>query len=394
MNQLICQTGVNSLDIYPTFCKTIPLIWDETLQGKLIYHENYPFFKEFLDCLPFENGFIQSAILINLPSGKSIPSHIDSKPFFKKYYVPFITNDDCLFTIGNETKHLKEGEIIFVDNEISCCVMNKGETDCIHLLIDFFSEPKLLVSTHNRLMWSDNTVIHMNNGVYYGIFDGDNSTVWVVSVNKTECLLQIDLNETTVLNTKVIPSRFTHDCIRHDDKVYIADCGNGNVIVLNYFSMEIHKVHKIFTVRNHINTLLYHENKLWCLLHNFGKSQLVGIDPETGKRLKIYNNVGMGSHGIVPWKHGFLILSSLEGKLLYVTDESTIILFTDSGRFLKGLCLYSNYIYFGSAPPMQRMNRSDLSIMCELVCVNLNTCQLVYRRELKTCGLLNSIALI
>ena len=214
----------------------------------------------------------------------------------------------------------------------------------------------LLISTHNRFMQSNGKVIHENEGVYYGTFQGEPGTVWVVSRGSKELLLHIDFQTGEVLERKDLPSLFTHDAIRVKDKVYIADCGNGRVVVLDYPSMEIYKIHSIFTVRNHINTLCYHNDILWCLLHNLGKSILVGINPETGEKLKVYNDVGQESHGIVRWCGGFLVLSSLEGRLLHVTDLGTRFMFHDPGCFLKGLCVVDNIVYFGSASPTIREN--------------------------------------
>ena len=249
----------------------------------------------------------------------------------------------------------------------------------------------VLVSTHNRFMQSNGKVIHENEGVYYGTFCGEQGTVWVVSRGSKEYLLHIDLSSGEVLERKGLPSLFTHDAIRVKDKVYIADCGNGRVVVLDYPSMETYKIHSIFTVRNHINTLCYHNDILWCLLHNLGKSQLVGIDSETGEKLKVYNDVGRESHGIVPWCSGFLVLSSLEGRLLHVTDLGTRIMFHEPGRFLKGLSLVGNIVYFGSAPPTIRDNRGDPKMECQLVGVHLETGVLVSREKLETKGLLNNL---
>ena len=119
--------------------KTIPLIWDQTLKGEVIYHPDYIYFKEFLEQLPFKN--IISAILINLPAGKSIPRHIDTASFFKRHHrvhIPIVTNEKCLFTVGDEIRHLEQGEIWEIDND-NCyhSVINNGATDRIHLLIDY-----------------------------------------------------------------------------------------------------------------------------------------------------------------------------------------------------------------------------------------------------------------
>ena len=375
--------------------KTIPLIWDEKLKGDIIYHKNYTHFKDFLDNLPLGQGYIQSAILINLPAGKSIPRHIDSAPFFKNYHrlhIPLITNEDCLFTVGSETKHLKQGEIWEINNDNAYhSVVNGGSSDRIHLLIDFY-ETRLLISTHNRLMLNDK-VIHENEGVYYGAFKGEGNTVWVVSRGAKEYLLQIDLDYGLIFR-KQIPSLFTHDCIRNGDKVYIADCGHGSVVILNYPSMEVYKVLSLFTVKEHINTLLYDKGILWCLLHNLGKSKLVGIDPETGEYQKIYTDVGIQSHGLVRYLDGFLVLSSFESQLLYVTDNFTEVLFTDCCKtFLKGLLKVGNLVYFGASPPLERRERGDPSLQCDLVSFDLVT-GVVTRQSKLTMGLLNNLSLI
>ena len=249
----------------------------------------------------------------------------------------------------------------------------------------------VLVSTHNRFMQDNGTVIHENKGVYYGTFQGEPGTVWVVSRGSKECLLHINVQTGEVLDRKSIPSLFTHDAIRVDNKVYIADCGHGHVVVLNYPDMSVYKIHTIFTVGNHINTLCFHNGILWCLLHNLGKSLLVGINPETGEKLKVYTDVGMESHGIVPWCGGFLVLSSLEGRLIHVTDLETRTLFHEPGCFLKGLCLVGNTIFFGSSPPLRRANRGDPNLQCDLVGVNLETGKLISRKKLETRGLLNNL---
>ena len=121
--------------------KTVPLIWDERLKGEIIYHEDYNHFKPFLESLPLGKGYIQSAILINLPAGASIPTHVDSALFFKRFHrlhIPLVTNERCFFTVGNETRHLQQGEIWEIDNDNQFhSVENGGSTDRIHLLIDF-----------------------------------------------------------------------------------------------------------------------------------------------------------------------------------------------------------------------------------------------------------------
>ena len=130
--------------------KSIPLIFSE----KLIEREEhilYGIFKD--DILIIENylrdnlcsnGGLISAVLINLPSKKSIKRHKDSNPMGKRFnrchriHIPILTNPNCLFEIDGEYKNLKEGEVCEISNVNKYhSVSNSGDTDRIHLLLDW-----------------------------------------------------------------------------------------------------------------------------------------------------------------------------------------------------------------------------------------------------------------
>ena len=127
--------------------KTIPLIWSENLKKNTIW-KSYEFFK--VSLIQIENhlinllgeGKIEVALLINLPKNKKILPHTDSgnEHFFKtkRIHIPITTNDKCNFIVGNETVQMKEGEIWEIDNAYKVhSVNNDGDTDRIHLLIDY-----------------------------------------------------------------------------------------------------------------------------------------------------------------------------------------------------------------------------------------------------------------
>ena len=117
---------------------TVPLLWNETFSSDDTHHKWYSLFKPDLDALGL--GHIHTAILIKLPAGKSIPKHIDSAPHFKLYkriHIPIVTNPQCLFTVANETIHMKRGEMWEIDNDTkSHSVTNGGAQDRVHLLVD------------------------------------------------------------------------------------------------------------------------------------------------------------------------------------------------------------------------------------------------------------------
>ena len=128
--------------------KTVPLLWNEKPDhDNITMHPEYNKFEKELfkiqsTCLP--PGQIHTAILINLPAKQDIPRHKDAAPHFKLYkriHVPIITNPKCLFTVGSKTIHMKPGELWEIDNDNQFHdVINGGEEDRVHLLIDYYIE--------------------------------------------------------------------------------------------------------------------------------------------------------------------------------------------------------------------------------------------------------------
>jgi hypothetical protein len=127
--------------------KTIPLLWSENFINNTTW-KSYEIFQNSL--IEIENnlisllgdGKIEIALLINLPKNKKILPHIDSgnEHFFKtkRIHVPITTNDKCNFIVGDEIVQMKQGEIWEIDNANKIhSVINNGDTDRIHLLIDY-----------------------------------------------------------------------------------------------------------------------------------------------------------------------------------------------------------------------------------------------------------------
>ena len=55
----------------------------------------------------------------------------------KRTHIPIITNDLVTFTIGGETKQLKEGEIWEINNINEHSVDNNSNENRIHLILDY-----------------------------------------------------------------------------------------------------------------------------------------------------------------------------------------------------------------------------------------------------------------
>jgi hypothetical protein len=125
---------------------TVPLLFDPHL-SKISLHKNFGFFIKDLEDLKIiltdklGQGYLQSAILINLPAGKRVASHVDKAEAFKNYHrihIPILTNEKCFFEVDEEVIHMKEGEVWEINNsEKAHSVQNQGDSDRIHLLIDW-----------------------------------------------------------------------------------------------------------------------------------------------------------------------------------------------------------------------------------------------------------------
>ena len=126
---------------------TIPLMYD--LKHRLnsgILHENYERFSTYIDEVVFFTRQhigevkVQQAMLTRLKADTVIPRHRDRGPLTAKthrIHVPVITNTECIFSVGDESKNLPAGQIWVIDNVNRYhSVENRGKNDRVHLIID------------------------------------------------------------------------------------------------------------------------------------------------------------------------------------------------------------------------------------------------------------------
>ena len=289
----------------------------------------------------------------------------------------------------------------------------------------------LTLSTHGALMTFDvdtrrSAIVHEGRGVYYGIFPADDvdasgrasdgrragrfayvasrpDNAWKSSL-KTEShedsLLLIDLLSGELIRERALDAKFTHDVVRRGSQVFAADTGGGRVLELEYPSMRLKYAVKV-GVRQHVNTIApadveeYGEHTVWAVLHNLGPSKLVLIDLEHGRVLKTLSNVGIKSHGCVPYEGGFLMLNSGEGMLIkvYLNDKNFDVLWTDPKHtFMKGLAVIDDVAYFGVSEFGERDERADPSKTSDVVAFDLASRTVLWRETVATRGLLNIIA--
>jgi len=132
--------------------KTIPIIFDKTFNFnhfELVPTDHYPLFVEEISNLEEiiksntgENGRIMRAILVKLTAGKSIRPHRDivgiSLVVCRRIHIPIQTNENCFFTVGDDKRNLKIGELWEINNDKQLhSVDNLGNEDRIHLIVDW-----------------------------------------------------------------------------------------------------------------------------------------------------------------------------------------------------------------------------------------------------------------
>lgn len=131
--------------------QTLEIMWDmESLQTNKIgkIHSNYYKLdmELFLDKLKgiyestYGKGYFVRVLLVKLKSNTSIAPHIDNGESLvkcKRTHIPIITNENVEFTIGGETKYLKQGEIWEINNTEEHSVVNNSDEDRIHLIVDY-----------------------------------------------------------------------------------------------------------------------------------------------------------------------------------------------------------------------------------------------------------------
>ena len=126
--------------------QTIPLVFDKEFV-KPIKTKHYKVFETSL--MPLESllsthygkGFTARLILTKLKPNGVIPEHRDIGRCFEithRVHIPLVTNDDVLFTVGEETIIMQSGELWEINNANRLhSVINKSDRDRVHLIIDW-----------------------------------------------------------------------------------------------------------------------------------------------------------------------------------------------------------------------------------------------------------------
>ena len=126
--------------------QTIPLVFDRYFV-EVIKTKHYDMFEHNL--MPLESalsthygdGYTQRVILTKLKPQGIIPEHRDTGKCFQvshRVHLPLITNDQVLFTVGDETITMHAGELWEINNTQRLhSVINKSDRERVHLIIDW-----------------------------------------------------------------------------------------------------------------------------------------------------------------------------------------------------------------------------------------------------------------
>ena len=129
--------------------RTIPLIFNTNLNSlnKPKEYEDFNIFSTDLLSLyniflnHYKKGSILRALLVKLKANCEISKHIDSGIGLektKRHHIPIITNKKVLFTVDDETLHMKQGEIWYINNSNKYhSVLNESKIDRVHLIVDW-----------------------------------------------------------------------------------------------------------------------------------------------------------------------------------------------------------------------------------------------------------------
>lgn len=130
--------------------KAIPILIDSRYgyNGEVKGTES-KFYKEFkheLDTLKkiltdvYGDGDILAIEIVNLPSNSKVDEHKDGGISLLKnprIHLVLSTNDDVIFKVDGEEKNMKVGELWEINNTKTHSVINNGNADRIHMIIDF-----------------------------------------------------------------------------------------------------------------------------------------------------------------------------------------------------------------------------------------------------------------
>lgn len=110
-----------------------------------LWNEWAPLIQPVLDAAVADYGYGRGAfpriMLARMPAGGVIRPHRDTGPaahWPHKIHVPIRTNENVIFNVDAVAYHFPEGEAVEVNNMARHSVDNRGSTDRIHLIFEYY----------------------------------------------------------------------------------------------------------------------------------------------------------------------------------------------------------------------------------------------------------------
>lgn len=132
-----------------SFLKNNPKVWDrdpdkdvhDAPNYKSIHNKEYPELDKLIDIISIDlkrrcGGKIEQQSICSLPKNEDIREHADQVGGLRRFHIPIETNDEVIFYCGDSKINMKVGECWEFDYKKWHKVLNDGQTDRIHLLVD------------------------------------------------------------------------------------------------------------------------------------------------------------------------------------------------------------------------------------------------------------------
>lgn len=98
--------------------------------------------------IKFRRSYFIRIILVKLKAGTQIDTHTDfgySLSRAHRVHWPIVTNEKVEFTINGKIKVMQEGELWEVNNRLPHSVINAGDNDRVHAILDFVLPNELIL---------------------------------------------------------------------------------------------------------------------------------------------------------------------------------------------------------------------------------------------------------
>lgn len=133
----------NHIHTESIFITELDLTWDGTEYNLVHHNENPELHQHTLKIISelerIYDGIVGRSMYARLKAGKEIPPHIDRHYYLTcvhRNHIPIITNDKVMFTVDNESINMKEGHCYEINNSKTHSVINGGDQDRTHLIVD------------------------------------------------------------------------------------------------------------------------------------------------------------------------------------------------------------------------------------------------------------------